>query len=53
MQLLTSQNLRERFGKSGVEPISSTPEQFSEAMRAEVAREGKVVKEAGIKPGDE
>ena len=30
------------------EPISSTPEQFSEFLKAEIVRWGKVIKEANV-----
>ncbi len=36
--------VRERFARSGVEPVISTPEEFAAALRAEVARWAKVVK---------
>ena len=41
---LASPEVRERFAKSGVEPVISTPEEFGAALRAEIARWGKVVK---------
>jgi tripartite-type tricarboxylate transporter receptor subunit TctC len=37
-----------RFGELGVEPISSTPEQFAETVRAEAAKWGRLIKELGI-----
>jgi tripartite-type tricarboxylate transporter receptor subunit TctC len=41
---LSSQNVKDAFAKSGVEPVISTPEEFGAAMRVEVARWAKVVK---------
>jgi tripartite-type tricarboxylate transporter receptor subunit TctC len=38
----------EQIRKGGLETVSGTAEQFSELMRAEVARWGKVIKEANI-----
>jgi tripartite-type tricarboxylate transporter receptor subunit TctC len=35
----------------GVEAVGSTPEQLTAAMKAEVARFTKVVKDAGIRGG--
>ena len=32
----------------GVEPLSDTPEQFSEYLKSEIARWGKVIKEANL-----
>jgi tripartite-type tricarboxylate transporter receptor subunit TctC len=43
---------REKLKKVGVEPLSSTPEQYAEFLKAEIARWGKVVREANIKPFD-
>jgi len=34
---------------SGVEAASSSPEQFAAAVRSEMSRLGKLIKEAGIK----
>lgn len=49
LKVLNSAEIRERFGKQGVEVRTSTPEQFGEFVRAEVGRWAKVIKEAGIK----
>jgi tripartite-type tricarboxylate transporter receptor subunit TctC len=48
-RLLNSAEVKERFRKQGVEVRTSTPEQFGEFLRSEVARWGKVIREAGIK----
>ena len=34
----------------GVEPVGSTPEQFGTHIREQMAKWGKVVREAGVKP---
>jgi tripartite-type tricarboxylate transporter receptor subunit TctC len=49
VKILTSPEVRERFGKSGVEVVAGTPEHFSAFLKSEVARWAKVVQEAGIK----
>jgi len=49
VKILTSAEVRERFGKSGVEVVAGTPEHFSAFLKSEVARWAKVVQEAGIK----
>ncbi len=49
LKVLNSAEIRERFGKQGVEVRTSTPEQFGEFVRAEVGRWAKVIKDAGIK----
>jgi tripartite-type tricarboxylate transporter receptor subunit TctC len=41
--------IRERLIASGVEPVGGTPEQLMTAVKADIARIGKVVKAAGIK----
>lgn len=42
-------DVREKLRALGAEPFTSTPEQLSEFLRAEVARIAKVVKAAGIR----
>jgi tripartite-type tricarboxylate transporter receptor subunit TctC len=47
---LGSADLQERLAGAGVEPLTNTPEQFSEFLRAEIARYANVIRAAGIKP---
>jgi tripartite-type tricarboxylate transporter receptor subunit TctC len=42
-------DVRDRFSQQGADPESSTPEQFAQLIRDEVARWGKVIRSAGIK----
>ena len=49
IKVLNAPDVKERFGKQGVEVRTSTPEQFSTFLRSEVDRWGKVIREAGIK----
>jgi len=49
VKIIGSPEVRERFGKSGVEVVAGTPEQFSAFLRSEVARWAKVVQDANIK----
>jgi tripartite-type tricarboxylate transporter receptor subunit TctC len=49
VKILTSAEVRERFGKMGVEVVAGTPEQFSQFLKSEVSRWAKVVQDAGIK----
>src|SRR3954463_15709161 len=49
VKILTSAEVRERFGKMGVEVVAGTPEQFSQFLKSEVARWAKVIQDAGIK----
>lgn len=46
---LASPDLKGRLAKSGVEPMTSTPEQFSSHIRSETVRYAKIIKDAGIK----
>jgi tripartite-type tricarboxylate transporter receptor subunit TctC len=49
VKILTSAEIRERFGKMGVDVVAGTPEHFSGFLRSEVERWAKVVRDAGIK----
>jgi len=49
VKILTSAEVKERFGKTGVEVVAGTPEEFSRFLNAEVSRWAKVVSDAGIK----
>ncbi len=49
VKILTSPEIRERFGKIGVEVVAGSPEHFSRFLKSEVARWAKVVQDAGIK----
>jgi len=42
-------DVKEKFQSTGVEMIGSTPEQFAAAIRSEMSRMGKVIKDAGIR----
>lgn len=46
--ILESPEVRERYLAAGLEPAASTPEEFGQFIRVEVARWAKVIKEAGI-----
>jgi tripartite-type tricarboxylate transporter receptor subunit TctC len=49
VKILTSAEVKERFGKMGVEVIAGTPEHFQRHLNAEVDRWAKVIQSAGIK----
>ncbi|HEX9434310.1 MAG TPA: tripartite tricarboxylate transporter substrate binding protein [Burkholderiales bacterium] len=49
VKILTSAEVKERFGKLGVDVVAGSPEQFSQFLTSEVARWAKVVQDAGIK----
>ncbi len=49
VQLLHTANLRERFFNMGIESVGSTPEAFAATVKSEMARLGKVIRDAGIR----
>jgi tripartite-type tricarboxylate transporter receptor subunit TctC len=49
VRIVAEPDIKEKFFNTGVEPMASTPEQFAAIVKGEIARLGKVVKEAGIK----
>jgi tripartite-type tricarboxylate transporter receptor subunit TctC len=50
VKALTAPEMKERLATAGIEPVTSTPEQFGVFIKSETARYAKVVKDAGIKP---
>ncbi len=46
---LTAPDMKDRLATVGIEPTSSTPEQFGSFIRSEAVRYAKVIKDAGIK----
>jgi tripartite-type tricarboxylate transporter receptor subunit TctC len=48
-KILAMPDVRERFLAQGVEPLGSTPEQFGEHIKEQMAKWGKVVRDAGVK----
>ena len=49
VKILTSAEIKERFGRMGVDVVAGSPEHFSGFLKSEVARWAKVVQDAGIK----
>jgi tripartite-type tricarboxylate transporter receptor subunit TctC len=49
LKILAMADVRERFQSQGVEPVGSTPEQFGEHIKSQMAKWGKVVRDAGVK----
>ena len=49
VKILTAPEVKERFGRIGVEVVAGTPEHFSTFLRSEVARWAKVVQDANIR----
>ena len=42
-------DVAEAFGRAGTDPVSNKPREFDAYLRAEIARWGKVIKEAGVR----
>lgn len=49
VQLLKTTEVRERFFNTGVETVGSSPEQLAATIKTDMARLGKVIKDAGIR----
>jgi tripartite-type tricarboxylate transporter receptor subunit TctC len=49
VKILLSAEIKERFGKMGVEVVAGSPDHFSQFLKSEVARWAKVIQDAGIK----
>ena len=49
VKIIRSPEITDRFARAGVEPVASTPEYFSDFLKAEVTRWAKVVQDANIK----
>ena len=47
---LASPDLKERLANAGIDPMTSTPEQFASFIKSETVRYAKVIKDAGIRP---
>jgi tripartite-type tricarboxylate transporter receptor subunit TctC len=45
---LSRPEVKERLLNSGVEPVGSTPEKLAAFIKADMAKWGKVIKDAGI-----
>jgi tripartite-type tricarboxylate transporter receptor subunit TctC len=50
VQALARPEVKERFGVTDIAPVGTTPEQFGSYIRSEVAKWGKVVKAANVRP---
>jgi len=50
VQALKRPDVKERFAATDMVPVSSAPEEFGAYMRAEVAKWGKLIRAAGLRP---
>jgi tripartite-type tricarboxylate transporter receptor subunit TctC len=49
VKIVNTAEMKDAFNRQGLDPATSTPEEFAAFIRKEVAQNIKVVKEAGIK----
>ena len=49
VRVLNTPDVKEKFFNSGVETVGSSPQQFEAAIKSEMARLGKVIKDANIR----
>ena len=49
VKVMSAPEIRERFSQQGIDPETSTPEQFAQLIREEYARWTKVIRASGIK----
>jgi tripartite-type tricarboxylate transporter receptor subunit TctC len=50
MQALKRPEVKERFAATDIVPLGTTPEEFGAYIRAEIAKWGKLIKTAGLRP---
>jgi tripartite-type tricarboxylate transporter receptor subunit TctC len=50
VKIVAAPEIRERLGAQGFEPAGTTPEEFAGYIKFEIAKWGKVIRTAGIKP---
>jgi len=49
VRVLAMADVKEKFNSAGIEPVGSTPAQLAATMKSEMARQGKMIKAAGIR----
>ena len=49
MKIMRSAETREKFANLGVDPVGNTPEEAAEFLRHEIAKSGKIVRDANVK----
>ena len=48
-KIMRSAEVRERFATLGVDPVGNTADEAAEFLRSEIAKSGKIVRDAGVK----
>jgi len=49
VRVINLPDIKEKFSNIGIETVGSSPQELTAAMKAEIARTGKLIKEAGIR----
>lgn len=49
LKIIALPDMKERMFNLGMEPVGNTPEQFAAVVNADIAKWGKVIREAGVK----
>ena len=49
VKILSMPDMRGKLASQGFEPVGNTPEQFAAYIQSEIAKWGKVIREAGIR----
>ncbi len=52
MKIVSQPEMRANFGKIGLDVVTDPPDVFAGIIRADTQRWAKVIKDAGIKPGE-
>ena len=50
MKILGERVLREKLADQGFEPVGDSPQEFAAYIKSEIAKWGKVIRDAGIRP---
>jgi tripartite-type tricarboxylate transporter receptor subunit TctC len=50
VKVLADATLRDRLGEQGFEPVGNSPEEFGAYIKSEIAKWGKVIRDADIRP---
>ena len=49
VQVLSKPDVNEKLLNTGLEVVANSPEQMTDAIKAELSRMGKIIRDAGIK----
>jgi tripartite-type tricarboxylate transporter receptor subunit TctC len=49
VKALAAPDIRDHFERAGMEPVGSTPDQFAQLVRSDIAKFGRIAREAGIR----